>query len=112
MRKILVGMGCLLAFGLSGIESEVQFENNQTRATKIKIMPHEEIALHRDDYPRVIVSLKGGTITRLETDGSTTHVDFPKGEAVFLEADPPGQLHRSVNNTCKPVEVIVIELKR
>ena len=46
-------------------------------------MAHEEIGLHRDDFPQVIVSLKGGTITRLEADGSTTDVKFPKGEPVY-----------------------------
>lgn len=111
MRKVLIGMCSLLACGISAVESEIQFENNQIRASKIKIKAHEEIGLHRDDYPQVIISLKGGTITRLEGDGSMTDIDFPKGETVFREADPLGQLHRSVNKTCKPIELIIIELK-
>lgn len=111
MGKMLIGMGCFLACGISAIESEIQFENDQIRASKVKIMAHEEIGLHRDDHPRVVISLKGGTITRLEGDGSMTDIDFPKGEAVFREADPIGQLHRSVNKTCKPIEMIIIELK-
>jgi hypothetical protein len=101
----------LLSFGAFAVESEVQFENDQVRTLKVKIMAHEEIGLHRDDYPQVVVSIKGGTITRLEADGSMTDVKFPKGEAVYREADPPGQLHRSINNTCKPIELIIVQLK-
>ncbi len=111
MKKTLIGICCFLAYGISAAESQIQFENNRIRASKIKIMAHEEIGLHRDDYPRVVISLKGGTITRLEGDGSMIDIDFPKGEAVFREADPLGQLHRSINKTCKPIELIVIELK-
>jgi hypothetical protein len=111
MGKAFIGMCCLLVCGISAVESEIQFENDQVRASKRKIMAHEEIGLHRDDYPQVVISLKGGTITRLEGDGSTVEIDFPKGEAVFMEADPLGQLHRSANKTCKPIEMIIIELK-
>jgi hypothetical protein len=112
MKKTLIGMCCLLAYGISAMESEVQFENDQVRASKMKIMAHEEIGLHRDDYSQVVISLKGGKLTRLEEDGSMTDIDFPKGEAVYREADPLDQFHRSVNKTCKPIELIVIELKR
>lgn len=110
MKKVLFGM-CLLACGISAAESEIQFENDQVRVSKVKIMPHEEIGLHRDEYPQIVIALKGGTITRLEGDGSTVEVDFPKGEAVFRQADPSGQLHRSVNKTCKPIEVVIVQLK-
>ena len=64
------------------------------------------------DFVSKGVSLKGGTMTRLEEDGSMTDVDFPKGEAVFREADPLGQFHRSANRTCKPIELIIIEWKQ
>lgn len=111
MRKILVAAACLLSFQAYAVEEEVQFENDQVRVLNMKVMAHEEIGLHRNEYPQVVVSLKGGTITRLEADGSKTEVHFPKAEAVFLEADAPGELHNSINNTCKPVELIIIQLK-
>jgi hypothetical protein len=44
---------------------------------------HEEIGLHRDAYPQVVIGLQGGIITRLEANGSTVHVNFPTGRAVF-----------------------------
>ena len=111
MRKFLVAAACLLSFNAYAVESEVQFENDHVRALSVKVMAHEEIGLHRDEYPQVVISLKGGTITRLEADGSITEVHFPKGEAVFREADPLGELHKSINNTCKPIELVIIQLK-
>lgn len=110
MKTIFIAAS-LISFGAFAIESEVQFENDQVRVLKVKVLAHEEIAPHRDEYPQVIFSSKGGTITRIEADGSTVEVQFPKGEAVFREADPVGQLHKSVNNTCKPIEVVVVQLK-
>ncbi len=111
MRILFITAACLLSLNGYALESKVQFENDQVRALSVKILAHEEIGLHRDEYPQVIISLKGGTITRLEADGSMVDVHFPKGEAVFREADPSGQLHKSVNNTCKPIELVIIQLK-
>jgi hypothetical protein len=58
------------------------------------------------------VALEGGVIERLEANGEITPVDFPKGEAVFREADPPGELHRSVSRSPLPIELIIIQLKK
>jgi hypothetical protein len=111
MKKILIAAACVLSLNAGAVESEVQFENDQVRILSVKILAHEEIGLHRDAYPHVVMSIKGGTITRLEADGSKTEVHFPKGEAVFREADPVGAMHTSVNNTCKPIELVVVQLK-
>ena len=110
MKRFVIAMVCLGGSAF-GVESEVQFENELVRVVKVKIRAHEEVGLHRDDYPQVVVALKGGTITRLEGNGSTVDVEFPKGEAVFREVDPPGELHRSVNQTCKPIELVIVQLK-
>lgn len=96
---------------MQALEYEQQFENDQICIGKATIAPHEEIGLHRDVHPQVVIALKGGTITRLEADGTTTDVKFPSGEAVFREADPENELHRSVNNSSEPVELIIVQLK-
>jgi hypothetical protein len=75
-------------------------------------MRYEEIGLHRDAYPQIVVALQGGIITRLEADGSKVDVNFPTGQAVSREVDPPDQLHKSVNNSSDPVELIIIQLKK
>lgn len=96
---------------MNALEYEVQLDNDQVTVARIKVLPHEEIGLHRDALPQVVVAIKGGTITRLEADGKVNDVQFPTGVAVFRTPDPEGQLHRSVNKSSDPVELIIIQLK-
>lgn len=110
MKKILL-LACLLSMGLQAVEYELQFENDQISIARIKVQAHEELGLHRDAYPSVVVGLQGGTITRLEANGEKTDVNFPTNVAVFREADPENELHKSVNNSSEPVEVIIIQFK-
>jgi hypothetical protein len=112
MKGIFVAIGCMLACCIQAIEYEVQFENESVHVSRAKIMPQEEIGLHRDAYPQVVVAIQGGAITRLEADGSTTDVIFPTGVAVYREMDPPNEFHKSVNNSSNPVELIIIQLKQ
>lgn len=111
MKSILLGLVCLASASAQALEYELQFENNQICIAKAKIQPHEEIGLHRDVYPQVVIALKGGTITRLEADGRVTEVQFPTGVAVIREADPKDELHKSVNNSSESVELVIIQLK-
>jgi hypothetical protein len=111
MQKVLLGLACLLTTGIQALEYQFQFENDQVCVARAKILAYEEIGLHRDAYPQVVVALQGGTITRLEADGRTVDVEFPTGIALFRPADPENQLHRSVNNSDAPIELIIIQLK-
>lgn len=111
MKYILLGITCLLPFKLQAMEYEIQFENDIVNIAKITMQPYEETAIHRDVYPQVVMALKGGTITRLEADGTTTKVNFPTSVAVYREADPLGEYHKSVNNSSEPIELITIQLK-
>ncbi len=110
-KYFLLSLICIFSINLQALEYEMQLENNSVVVARVKIMPQEEVGLHRDAYPQVVVALQGGVITRLEADGSTVDVNFPTGKAVFREIDPPDQLHRSINNSPAPVELIVIQLK-
>lgn len=111
MKSILLGLVCLASVNVQALEYKAQFENDQICVAKAKIEPHEEIGLHRDVYPQIVIALKGGTITRLEADGRKTEVHFPTGVAVTREADPQNELHKSVNNSSEPVELLIIQLK-
>ncbi len=111
MKYALFAAFSLMAFNVYALEYELQFENNQVRVARVKVMTEEVLDLHRDELPQVVIALHGGTITRLESNGTTTDVHFPTGVAVFREADPPGELHRSVNHSTEPVELITIQLK-
>lgn len=108
--KKLVGLlvGCL-ALQLNGLEYVQQFENDQVVVGKVVIAPYEEIGLHCDVHSHLVIGIKGGTITRIEPDGSLTDVVFPTGETVFRKADFVE--HRSVNNSAESIELIIIQLK-
>lgn len=111
MKKVLLALLGIFCFEIEGFEYDIQFENDQICAAKAIIMPYEEIGLHRDVYPQVVVALKGGTITRLEANGQTSDVHFPTGVAVFRPSDPEDELHRSINNSSESIELIIIQLK-
>lgn len=111
MKKRLLGLACFLSSTAFALEYQTQFENDCICISKAKIMPDEEVGLHRDTLPCIVIALKGGTITRLEADGSETEVQFPTGEAVFRGVDPENELHRSVNRSSEAVELILIQMK-
>lgn len=110
-NHISIFIASVLSIGLGAIESDTQFENDQVRVLKIKILPHEEIALQRDDYPSITISFKGGTLTQIDSTGAKTSINFPKGEAIYRDPDPEGQLHTTINDTCKPLELVIVQLK-
>ncbi len=110
MKKLLLTLS-LLSIKATTLEYVKQFENEKTTAAYVKIMPQEVIGDHYDQYPAIVVALKGGTITRLEADGSTTRVEFPTGQSVFRPAETPAQMHKSVNEGAEPIELIIVQLK-
>lgn len=89
----------------------LDFENDRVAVVKAKIAPGEVVGLHRDEYPHIVIALQGGTITRLEPDGTSTDVVFPTGVAVSRNIDPPGVFHKSVNRSAKAIELIIIKFK-
>ncbi|MBS0585983.1 MAG: hypothetical protein JSR76_06775 [Verrucomicrobia bacterium] len=88
-----------------------QFENEHVRVWKTIIMPHQPLKMHRHDCPRVIVGLKGGTLTKIEETGEISDLNFESGMAYWLIEDPLGTLHGDINESEEPIEVMVIELK-
>lgn len=111
MKNWLLGFACILSFQLNAIEYQLQLDTKEVSVVKVKMKPHEKIGLHRDAFPQVVIALKGGTITRLEADGSETQVDFPTYQAIFREADPENVLHKSINNSSEELELMIIQLK-
>lgn len=110
MKKFLI-LACLALTQAQALEYEVQLENDQVCVSRVVIEPKEEIGLHRDAVPQIVVGLRGGTITRLEADGREVDVEFPTGKAVYRPVDPEDELHRSVNRSNPPIEVIIIQMK-
>lgn len=110
--KRLLFLACLAFAHIQALEHTVQFENDQVCVSRVVIEPKEEIGLHRDAVPQVVIGLKGGTITRLESDGRKVDVEFPTGKAVYRPVDPENELHKSVNKSDTPVEIIVVQIKK
>ena len=88
-----------------------QFENEHVRVWKTVIMPYQPLKMHRHDCARVIVGLKGGTLTKIEETGEVSDLKFDTGVAYWLTEDPPNTLHGDINESDEPIEVMVIELK-
>lgn len=88
-----------------------QFENEHVRVWKTVIMPHQPLKMHRHDCSRVIVGLKGGSLTKIEETGETSELKFETDKAYWLTEDPPGTLHGDINESDEPIEVMVIEIK-
>ena len=67
--------------------------------------------MHRHGVGRIIVGLSGGVLTRVEENGEKSPLFFDKNTAQWFAAEPEGILHGDLNETNKPIEVIVVEVK-
>lgn len=88
-----------------------QFENEHVRVWKTVLMPHQPLKMHRHDCARVVVGLKGGTLTKIDETGEISPLIFETGVAHWLKEDPPETLHGDINESEEPIEVMVIEVK-
>ena len=113
----LVACGVLLGFAARGAAERrsqlliPQFKNASVDVWKTVLGPHETIGMHRHDHGRVVVALKGGTLTLPHDDGGSHKLVLQTGKAYWLDADPPGKLHGDSNESDKPIEMMVIELR-
>lgn len=96
-----------------GSRREPQFENAQVTVWKSIVMPNQPLSLHRHDHGRVLVALTDGQLKVVDGAGKTLDTyNLKAGKALWLGIDPPGQMHADVNPGTKPVEVVVVQLKR
>lgn len=92
---------------------EPQFENEHVRSWKSIIMPRQPLTQHRHEHGRALIALTDGQLKVVDQNGTfLTTYNWERGKAYWLDADPAGQTHADVNETDKPIEVIVVELKR
>ena len=92
---------------------EPQFENEQVQVWKSIIMPNQPLALHRHDFGRTIVALKGGTLDIVNAKGETVKkLTWETGKAYWLDKDPAGEQHGDLNRGTEPIEVIVVQQRR
>ena len=89
-----------------------QFENEDVKVWKTIVMPHQPLAMHHHDHPRVIIALIGGTMNIVDPSGNVESHIWETGKAYWLPAMPPNTLHSDVNAGDKPMEVMVVELEK
>jgi len=89
-----------------------QFQNDAVKVWRTTVLPHQPLALHRHDHPRVIVALSDGTMDLVDSAGTHDIHVWQKDHAYWLPAMPPGALHSDVNAGNAPLEVMVVELQR
>ena len=97
----------------SATRREPQFENENVRVWKSIIMPNQPLALHRHEFGRTIVALKGGSLDIVDATGKTMKtLVWETGKAYWLDKDPAGEMHGDLNRSTQPIEVIVVEMRR
>ena len=108
-----VVMGVLAQTQPTQTRREPQFENESARVWKSIIMPNQPLSLHRHDFGRTIVVLKGGALDIVDAAGKTTKVlQWETGKAYWLDKDPVGEQHGDLNRGTSPIEVIVVEIRK
>ena len=88
-----------------------QFENEQVKVWKSVVVPNGPLTLHRHEHGRTIVALVGGDLKIVKESGQTAVAHWETGKAYWLPPDPPGEMHKDINDTGKTIEVMVVEMK-
>ena len=88
-----------------------QFENEHVKVWKSVVVPNGPLTLHRHEHGRTIVALVGGDLKIVKESGQTTVAHWETGKAYWLPPDPPGEMHKDINDTGKTIEVMVVEMK-
>ena len=92
---------------------ESQFENEHMRVWKSIIMPKQPLTQHRHDHGRALIALTDGQLKVVDPEGKVIDIyNWERGKAYWLGKDPPGKTHADVNETDRPIEVIVVELRK
>ena len=109
----LVSVTATFAFQAQQSRREPQFENEHVKVWKTIIAPNQPLRLHRHEFGRALIALKGGTLKVVDEAGNAvdTYV-WEDGKAYWLDADPPGKLHGDLNEGSDTMEVIVVELQK
>lgn len=89
-----------------------QLENEDVKVWKSVVLPNAPLTMHRHEHGRVIIAIQGGTMKIVEQSGSSEQHVWETGKAYWLPANAPGTMHADVNAGNKPIEVMVVEVKK
>jgi beta-alanine degradation protein BauB len=95
-----------------GAQRTPQFENEEVSVWRTVVPPNQPLPMHTHKHPRVIVALTGGTMKVAYENGSSETHEWESGKAYWLPTAEGLKLHSDVNTGTKPIEVMVVELKK
>ena len=115
-----VAAGAVLLFGLTRIGAQTpkaemtrvpQFENDRAVSWKSVSPPHTASTRHRHDRYRSVIGIVDGDLATVSADGRRTVTHYETGKAYWQEPMRPGETHKDVNDTDRPIELLVVEIK-
>jgi hypothetical protein len=89
-----------------------QFENDDVNVWKTTVPPNAPLVMHTHEHPRVIVALSGGAMKTVYENGATEVHQWEAGSAYWGSLEEGKRRHADANTGDKPIEVMVIELKK
>ena len=95
-----------------GPQRTLQFENEEVAVWRAVVPPNAPLAMHAHQHPRVIVALTGGTMKVVNEDGTSEMHQWDTGKAYWLPLSQGLKRHADQNTGSKPIEVMVVELKK
>ncbi|HUN89474.1 MAG TPA: hypothetical protein VMU28_11815 [Terriglobales bacterium] len=95
-----------------GAQRTPQFENQDVRVWRTVVPPNAPLKMHTHQHPLVIVALTGGTVKVVYEDGTFELHNWETGKAYWLPTSEGRKRHADVNTGSKPLELIVVELKK
>ncbi|SRR5579871_111491 len=95
-----------------GPQRTLQFENDDVAVWKAVVAPNGPLSMHTHEHPRVIVAVAGGPMKIVFEDGTSEMHQWESGKAYWLSKEEGRKKHADVNTGSKPIEVMVVELKK
>ena len=109
---MLVGSSTLRSQAPTATQRIPQFENADVAVWKSIVMPHAPLVMHTHQHPRVIIALAGGEMKIATETGASETQHWETGKAYWLSSEEGKTRHADVNDGSKPIEVMVVELKK
>ncbi|MBS1855517.1 MAG: cupin domain-containing protein [Acidobacteria bacterium] len=99
---------CLAFLPALAAQSTTVLDNPTVRVIDALDQPHRKGALHKHDYPRVMIYLTDGDLDIATQDGHVEHQHWKAGDVAW---SPAGGLHTSENVGEAPLRIIEVEIK-
>jgi beta-alanine degradation protein BauB len=108
----LIGAGALIPQQANQTQRTPQFENDEVSVWKTVVMPDAPLTMHTHQHPRVIIALSGGAMKVVNEDGTSESHQWDTGKAYWLPVEEGKKRHADANQSARPIEVMVVELKK